>query len=62
MIDISQYPNMQTDPQMMYSIATRLKKRAAAVPDTWGSSSTQESLAAKLNDMGNKILVANGGR
>ena len=58
----SQYPNMQTDPAMMYSIAARLKARAKAVSDTWGSPSTQDSLAAKLNDMGNKILVANGGR
>ena len=58
----SQYPNMQTDPAMMYSIATRLKKRSQEISDTWGSPSTQESLAAKLNDMGNKILVANGGR
>ena len=40
----------------------RLKERAKAISDTWGSDSTQESLAAKLNDMGNKILVANGGR
>lgn len=62
MIDLSQYPNMQTDPQMMYRLAARLKKRSQEVSDTWGSDSTQESLAAKLNDMGNKILVANGGR
>lgn len=57
-----QYPYQQTDPAMMYSIAQRLKARAKAVSDTWGSDSTQESLSNKLNDMGNKILVANGGR
>ena len=60
--DLSQYPNMQTDPEMMYSLASRIKARAKAIGDTWGSDSTQESLSNKLNEMGNTILIANGGR
>ena len=43
----SQYPNMQTDPAMMYSLASRLKVRAKAIGDTWGSSNTQESLSGR---------------
>ena len=38
----SQYPNMQTDPAMMYSLATRLKARAKAIGDTWGSDSNTQ--------------------
>ena len=34
------YPACKQDPEMMYSLATRLKARAKAIGDTWGSDST----------------------
>ena len=38
--------------EVMYSLARRLKERAKAVPDTWGSDSTQESLSNKAKRHG----------